>query len=294
MSDERHEKHKEHEHSSHDAKPTDHCEIKWPTIYPVRIEPPAGDAQKYDSEQLYRRKQLRLARCLNWITASAAAVGLFGLVYLHGQLGAMKQTNEINESVQRAFVSFQHFQWARMQDPDHTDIHTWYVTATFENSGVTNATNVAGSAEMMELQAEPTEEQFRGPYSHFPMIGLAPKTSRDFRVMPALPEPLIFGIDLGPTITAKSTTKTHFNRQLFVWGWIYYRDVFFPGTKPHVTEFCNHIAGVNFVTANLNPLASQVPGAGINFVYDTCVSHNCDDEQCSDYQTIMETAEKPN
>ena len=101
----------------------------------------------------------------------------------------------------------------------------------FENSGATGATNVAGYAEMKELPTEPTDEQFKGPYSHFPVIGIPPKGSRGVRVIPPIAEPLIFGVDLGPTITAKSAAQTHFNRQLFVWGWVYYRDVF-PKTRP--------------------------------------------------------------
>ena len=90
MSDKRHDKRKEHQPASHDAQPANHCEIKWPTVYPVRIEPAPGDAQKYASEQLYKKKQLRLARCLNFITAGAAVVGLFGLGFLYTQINVMR------------------------------------------------------------------------------------------------------------------------------------------------------------------------------------------------------------
>ena len=44
-----------------------------------------------------------------------------------GQLTAMRDSNEINResltSVQRAFVSFQHFEYFRLQDPDHSNVH---------------------------------------------------------------------------------------------------------------------------------------------------------------------------
>jgi hypothetical protein len=109
VSDKHHGKHEEHKDASHDGKSADNRRIKWPTVYPVRIEPAPGDAQKYGSEQLYKKKQIKLARCLNWITAGAAGVGLFGLIYLYGQLGAMREANDITRQSltisQRAYVT---------------------------------------------------------------------------------------------------------------------------------------------------------------------------------------------
>ncbi len=74
-------------------------------------------------------------------------------------------SREALESVQRAFVSFQHFEYLRIQDPDRSDVHTWNITAIFENGGTTNAMNVVGIIKVKELPLEPTDEQFRGEYT---------------------------------------------------------------------------------------------------------------------------------
>lgn len=213
-----------------------------------------------------------------------------------GQLKAMLDSNEISResltSVQRAFVSFQHFEYFRLQDADHPNVHNWDILADFENNGATSATNVIGILQVQELPAEPTDEQFKGPYKNFPAISIPPKATRTVRIPRPVPEPLIFGIDLGPVITAKSPAQTHFNRNLFVWSWIYYRDVF-PKTKPHIAEFCNQLTGINLVTQNYNSLPGQSTAGNFNFAYAGCRNHNCDDEQCKDYEAIVELAENP-
>jgi hypothetical protein len=230
------------------------------------------------------------------LTVVIAGSSIIYTVYAKRQWKVMQESNEINResltSVQRAFVSFQRFEYFRLQDADNPNVHNWDVLADFDNNGATNATDVIGILQIQELSAEPTDEQFRGPYTHFPAIAIPPKATRAERIPRPIPEPLIFGIDLGPVITAKSGTRTYFNRNLFVWSWVYYRDVF-PKTKPHVTEFCNQLTGINFVTQNYNPLPGQSTAGNLNFSYAGCRSHNCDDEQCKDYQAIVELAERP-
>jgi len=217
------------------------------------------------------------------------------LIY-KGQLGQMIESNQINResltSVQRAFVSFQRFEYFRLQDPDHSNVHNWDILADFDNNGATSAIDVIGILQVQELPAEPTDEQFRGPYTHFPTISIPPKSTRAVRIPRPIPEPLIFGVDLGPVITIKSPTQTHFNRHLFVWSWIYYRDVF-RETESHVTEFCNQLTGINLLTQNYNPSASPWAPGNLNFTYAGCSNHNCDDKQCKDYATIVKLAEKP-
>lgn len=229
-------------------------------------------------------------------TGIIAASTIVYAVVAYCQWTALLSSNQISreavESVQRAFISFQHFEYMRIQDPDHSNVHNWDILADFENNGATNATNVVGILQVQELPNEPTEEQFRGNYTNFPIIGIPPKSIRAMRVPTPVPEPLIFGIDLGPVITTKSPSQTHFNRHLFVWSWVYYKDVF-PNTKPHVTELCNQLTGINLLTENYNPLPSQ-QNSRFNFTYNGCSNHNCDDEQCRDYQTIVALAEKTN
>ena|SRR5579859_3796581 len=135
------------------------------------------------------------------------------------------------------------------------------------------------------MPAEPTDEQFRGRFRKLPVTRIGPKSTRGVRADP-VPEPLIFGVDLGPVITTNSVTKTRFNNHLFIWGWAYYRDVF-PKTKPHVTEFCTRITGANL-------LPNQAGGSTISFTQGDCKGHNCDDDQCRDYKDIVEIGENPN
>jgi len=105
LSDKPHDKHEEHGQTGHRAEPTERYKIDWPPVYAVRIEPIPGDTQKFGSEQLYKKKQLRLAKCLNWITAltvvvtaAAAAVALVGLHYLNRQLFLMRASNDISSA----------------------------------------------------------------------------------------------------------------------------------------------------------------------------------------------------
>jgi hypothetical protein len=83
-------KNKQHHPPNDHQKPTCHYDMKWPSIYPVRIEPSPEDENRYSAEQLYKARQLRTARTLNWITGFAAGVGLFGLAILYGQLDILK------------------------------------------------------------------------------------------------------------------------------------------------------------------------------------------------------------
>jgi hypothetical protein len=223
----------------------------------------------------------RFTRNIFYATSVYAGISL-------GMLGAMWDYNSLNreglESVQRASISFQHFEDARIQDPDHADVHVWKMSAMMENSGATNAMNVVGISLLAQLAAEPTDEQFRGNYSELSTISMPPKTTRDIPVVPDnIPEPFIFGIDMGTTVTPKIASKTKINKQLFIWGWAYYRDVF-PWTKPHVTEFCTQISGINFV--------AERPEPHIVFAYSGCKRHNCEDQQCKDYGDLVRLAEK--
>jgi hypothetical protein len=194
-------------------------------------------------------------------------------------------TRDSLTSVQRAFLSFQNFDDLRVQDSGHANAHYWTKDAVFQNTGATSAIDVGGVAFLADLLTEPTEDQFKGHYTKLPTITVPPKSSKDVPVVPEhVPEPLLFGVDLGEPVTPEMTTKTTFNGQLFVWGWAYYRDVF-PRTKPHVTEFCSKI-----IRADFRP---DLPGGShIKFVYSGCSKHNCDDEQCKDYHEIVRTAEK--
>ena len=229
----------------------------------------------------------------NWTKFAVIAATIYAAIAFVQWL-KMREANQISreslEAVQRAFVSFQHFTYLRIQQPDQS--HVWDIEAVYENSGVTNAGNVVGIIEMKELPTEPTQDQFIGAYSNLIPIGIPPKGTRNIRVTPQVPEPLIFSVDLGPTISTESTKKSHFNHNLYTWGWVYYRDIFSPRTQPHIEEFCYHVVGINYLTGSLNVRADQHAIGDVSFAYESCHTHNCDDEQCKDYETVVEAAGK--
>ena len=247
------------------------------------------DAKTEAGRQYATQKSIKNAA---W--AAFCAASIYALIAAF-QLCQIQESNQISreslESVQRAFVSFQNFEYFRIQDPDNPDTHKWDVLADFDNNGATNAIDVVGILQIQELPTEPTDEQFRGPYTHFPILSIPPKSKRAVRIAQPIAEPLIFGIDLGPVITTRTPSQTHFNRHLFVWSWVYYRDVF-AKNKPHVTEFCNQLSGINLLTENYNPKASSLVPGNVNFSYAGCADHNCEDQQCKDYNAIVALVEK--
>lgn len=62
---------------------------------------------------------------------------------------------------------------------------------------------------------------------------------------------------------------------VYCYGWNAYRDVFYPDTKTHLTEFCTEFGFTNPVQyADGHPVVLAIP----------CKVHNCADEDCADYQ----------
>jgi hypothetical protein len=61
----------------------------------------------------------------------------------------------------------------------------------------------------------------------------------------------------------------------FVWGVIRYKDVFFPKTEEHVTEYCF------IVTRPPDISADSI------LIYDRCDWHNCTDEQCKSEKAVQ-------
>lgn len=65
--------------------------------------------------------------------------------------------------------------------------------------------------------------------------------------------------------------------RLFIWGWASYRDLFFPKTPEHLHEFCVEI---KFTRTKVIP-----DPLNVTWVTTSCGQHDCDDEDCTDYQT---------
>jgi hypothetical protein len=65
--------------------------------------------------------------------------------------------------------------------------------------------------------------------------------------------------------------------RFYVWGWLTYNDVF-KGTPEHLTEFCDELIGVKITKDDPTD-----PTADFSWNLALCNTHNCYDDQCTDY-----------
>jgi hypothetical protein len=184
---------------------------------------------------------------------------------------ASNTTNrEALTSVQRAFIVFDNFDEERFEGQKTGEPHSWRVSPLVENSGATPAVSTINYVYMDNLSDEPNEDQFRGPTANFATSYIGPKhvqgLSPAFRT-----EPFIFGEDLGDPIgNPRNPPPGVF---LFIWGWVGYRDIF---DAPHITEFCARFMGLQI----------RVDRKAWGWNLNSCVSHNCVDQYCPDYENI--------
>jgi hypothetical protein len=128
------------------------------------------------------------------------------------------------------------------------------------------------------MQDEPDQLQFRSGVqpSDYAVEALGPKDQKTS--MPISMPESYFGEK--PIISLKQQKglppEQHkiikLKQGFFIWGWVVYTDVF-PGTKLHITEFCQKLRGLTFFQDGT-----------LTFEWDTCRHHNCVDDYCEDYQ----------
>lgn len=219
---------------------------------------------------------------LNWMLIVEVMVFIVAIKVARiysDQLKQMIEANKITrsglESGQRAFVAFREVESRRtsIRSKSQTTVE-WVFRAKVENAGATPAENAINRFNAGDLADEPTKEQFKGaPFTRAPSIAINPKGEQ---WLGPLTKPESF-IPLNKPSANMQTTIT--TQRKFFWGWIVYRDVF-PWTKTRLTEFCQEVSGVSYpmpLTANSN----------FTFVFNNCQEHNCTDEYCSDYSTII-------
>lgn len=214
-------------------------------------------------------------RFLVVFTGIIAATTVAYAVVAYCQWTAMRDSNRINrqslESVQRAFIYFTHFEAARLVNPPNSGpLHWWSFSPFIENSGTTPAIQAINHTFVQELSGEPDDATFRGDKVNFPVASLPPKSPQGLQSLKQ-PEEYIFGKDLGDLGKIKAAIKP---KQIFLWGWVGYRDVF-PKTGPHLTEFCFKLIGFG-VNAKNEP----------HWEWASCQEHNCTDQYCKDYANI--------
>lgn len=170
-------------------------------------------------------------------------------------------------SVQRAFISFSHFQYERYTEPDRS--HLWMITPQIENTGTTPALPTGNFTSIDRLTTEPDESRFRGSQTRFATIPIGPKA--EWGLDPLLKqESFLFGKDLGDVIQLPPFPR---DTTLYAWGWVTYMDIFH---MPHVTEFCTKLSNIGLLDNSRQ----------VQWIWGTCLQHNCIDEYCPDSKSI--------
>jgi hypothetical protein len=272
LSKKRYERHQSQPNLHEGKPPSDHCKVSWPSVYLVRIEPTTEDANRSADEKTYRNRQLTVAKFLNWITLLAAAVALFGLIYLRGQLTQMSNSNEISKealvSVQRAFVVFSGaILGAKVLDSTGRRAVRMRVNTPWLNSGSTPTKDALSQVNWVSLPGGLPDNFIYQDLANIPksQFALGPKATGNT----TLYVPIEF-------FEAARQGKT----RLFFYGWLTYRDIF-SGTPLRLSEFCNEIINVksNEPMSDANASATWEPSL--------CPRHNCYDDQCADYASHM-------
>lgn len=192
---------------------------------------------------------------------------------MKGEFAEIKESNRVNRdaliSVQRAFITVPGLE-ERLNALDPSELNwMWDVRARIENSGATAAMKVVHSFIAAPRIDEPDEDAFIGK-----------KTANDY------------GETIGPKATgfsarlqvphfvikALSTPDRTTNQELFLWGWITYRDTF-EDTSPHLTEFCERFT-------------RAIHKSELAWTWQTehCSTHNCIDQNCPDYRQLIQAA----
>lgn len=237
-----------------------------------------------DKEELaHSRKQLFWTR-IGFALVLASTVIAFGIAIIYYyQLDVMQQGMV---SVQRAFVQrTPYVNHSIVQRGPKGDTTVVVIDAYWENTGSTPATEVSTFFNLNELPEEPSGSTFSGGQHPPPQptyIGAKGRFSVGQR------RPLSF-------ITGEEDTSGTFagtrasGRKVFLWGWLVYKDVF-PRTKFHLTEFCDQLISASFSVPELKPKLAAPKNPALLLEYRGCLTHNCVDEQCSDYDEIVRLA----
>ncbi|MFZ3217691.1 MAG: hypothetical protein WA192_16655 [Candidatus Acidiferrales bacterium] len=203
------------------------------------------------------------------INAALAVIGVFAICIYGDQLSQMRTANEISKeslvSVQRAFVGFSGA-IIGMKIPDGIGKHivTMRLNTPWINSGNTPTKDAVSQVNWISLPGG-LPDNFS-----YPDLANAPKSQ--FALGPKVAGNTTLDVPIEYfEATSKKTTR------LFVYGWFTYRDIF-SNTPLRLTEFCDEIIDVK---ANF-PLSD--PNANVTWGVALCGSHNCNDEQCEDYQ----------
>lgn len=219
-------------------------------------------------------------------TGITAASTIIYAVFAYRQWSALLDSNTINrealQSVQRAFVIFDNITPTMETKTVNSKPEQFVaIVESWSNSGATPATDVIHYFEFEQQQEEPTEEQFIGHTTNFPITYVGSKAP----LLSGVEKPLAFFFRPGQQTTAFPNT--------FFWGWVTYRDRFM-NTPIHLTEFCKALETVGVFAPKIPSTID--PNSRIGMTFGDCKGHNCVDEDCEDYKTLISTGrqQRPN
>ncbi len=231
---------------------------------------------------------------LNWtlvIESAVFIVAVYVACIYSRQLDQMVESNKINheslEAVQRAFVIFHHINLDTNRVNLRETERQWVFTVIVENSGTTPAiSKIQYFSAGNEFKDQLSEEQFVGAEKNLPIGETGPKAQKG--IGPIIKTDIFI---LGTYPLASIGTKEFMDfirsKRIFLWGWVGYRDVF-PGTRPHVTEFCEEVIGIGAGIPGMATPPAKIDPAKLQprVNFQECEQHNCTDDHCKDYQTI--------
>jgi hypothetical protein len=186
------------------------------------------------------------------------------------------------DAVERAFVVFEGTQVIQFSERDKAGVEQREMIffSQMENAGTTPAKGITQAFTGDNLPAEPTEDQFINiAFGRAYFIG--PKVRYIFGRVKK-PESFVISTPIDQLPSAPTQVITQGGT--FFWGWVTYRDAF-PGTREHVTEFCQKISVISG-RQDPNTGVDITRTAGFNLTFDHCQSHNCSDEDCEDYNRV--------
>ena len=278
--------HKQQEQMESVAKQTEteQRSTEWPpSPLWVKIESLEEAIKQYEGGK-HTSKRLQWATF--WLTLGTMVVLCIAASFTYEQWQASLHSNEINkgalESVQRSFVVFVNIvgQHSFLIEKSGKTPFV-FMSAELINTGTTPAIGVAQFIDTRRLYSEPSDEVFEsGTPTESHVIG--PKAVVDLGNI-VKPQTFLFGGDIvRPTqeLLRNPPPVIHPLDKPYVWGWLSYHDVF-PSTKLHITEFCQELATVHTRIEDPKGNGNLLLG----FVY--CKHHNCADENCKDYDTIV-------
>lgn len=196
-----------------------------------------------------------------WSAAATIVMMIFsGLLWQ-----ANRRSNDADVMSQRAFINFV----GPGMSPDirnKTFVGT-NVTWSISNSGTTPANNLTfeWNLSLGSISPDKNTDFDSLPQTERNRIVLGPKAVYQFK-------PVYISQQDWEDVTAG-------RKHIFFWGWVTYYDIF-KKTPERLSEFCTDVTSAVWATAD-----HTGPTALVNLVTPPCPTHNCYDENCTDYST---------